>query len=227
MSERETSDELPSLPLVHHKLTLAFASTVIVALIICGLWNWQTGVRPLSPVESGKATARERTLVESGNAMAREWRLDEAIAAYRQAIRLRPDYADAHTNLGIALVKQQEKPSEAVVVLREAIRLKPGDASAHFALGTALHQLMSRGEHGQRKLDEVIREYREAVRLYPGSADASFALGKLLSRLGRFDEAITAYQDATRAKYVPEVVYYALGEAERARDSAAGGRSPR
>lgn len=207
-TEGETSDGLsPSAP-EHSRLSSASISAIIGLLALGGLWFWQTRVRP-------------RILVDSGIAMIREWRLEEAIAACREAIRLRPDYADAHTNLGMALVKQQ-RPWEAVAVLREAIRLNPGDASAHLALGNALQHLVAFGEPDERKLDEVILEYREAVRLKPGSADASFALGKLLSKLGRFDEAIEAYQQATRASYVPEAVYYALEEAEGARDRAAG-----
>ena len=86
---------------------------------------------------------------------------------------------------------------------------------------------MNFGGTDEKKLEEVIGEYREAARLEPGSAHASFALGRLLSKLGRFDEAIGEYQDAIRAKNVPEMVYYALYEAERARDEAAGVGSPR
>ena len=42
----------------------------------------------------------------------------------REAIRLKPDYAEAHNNLGIALT-DQGKLDEAVAEYREAIRLKP------------------------------------------------------------------------------------------------------
>lgn len=38
-----------------------------------------------------------------GNILKDIGRVDEAIAAYQQAIRLKPDYANAHYNLGIAL----------------------------------------------------------------------------------------------------------------------------
>ena len=64
-------------------------------------------------------------------------KLDEAIADYREAIRLKPDYLEAHSNLGVALASQG-KPEEAIAECREAIRLKPGLAEAHSNLGFAL-----------------------------------------------------------------------------------------
>ena len=47
-----------------------------------------------------------------------------AVAAGREAIRLKPDDAAAHSNLGIALTSQG-KLDEAIAAYREAIRLKP------------------------------------------------------------------------------------------------------
>ena len=40
-----------------------------------------------------------------GNALKDGGQLEAAIAAYRKSIVLRPDYAEAHSNLGNALVK--------------------------------------------------------------------------------------------------------------------------
>ena len=64
-------------------------------------------------------------------------KLDEAIAEYREAIRLKPDYAEAHDNLGIAL-EARAKLDEAIAAYREAIRLKPDYAEAHCNLGILL-----------------------------------------------------------------------------------------
>jgi eukaryotic-like serine/threonine-protein kinase len=46
------------------------------------------------------------------------------VAAYRKAIELRPDYAEAYTNLGVALAGQK-KLDEAVQAFRQAVRLAP------------------------------------------------------------------------------------------------------
>ena len=64
-------------------------------------------------------------------------KLDEAIAAYREAIRLKPELAKAYSALVLAL-KAQGKLDEAVAAYREAIRLKPDNAEAHLNLGGIL-----------------------------------------------------------------------------------------
>ncbi len=72
---------------------------------------------------------------------------ERAVAALREAIRLKPDDAAAHDNLGAALYLQG-KLDEAVAEFREAIRLKPDYAAAHNNFGAALK--------ARRKLDEAV-----------------------------------------------------------------------
>ena len=55
----------------------------------------------------------------------------EAVAQYQEALRLKPDYAEAHNNLGIAL-QDQGQLAEAVAQYQEALRLKPDYAEAHW-----------------------------------------------------------------------------------------------
>ena len=56
-------------------------------------------------------------------------RLDEAEASYRQAIALKPDYAQAHNNLGNTL-QELGRFDEAEASYRQAIALKPDYANA-------------------------------------------------------------------------------------------------
>ena len=51
------------------------------------------------------------------------------------SLRLKPDYADAHYNLGLALGKKGQI-DEAIRQFQEAIRLRPGLRRAHYNLGT-------------------------------------------------------------------------------------------
>jgi tetratricopeptide (TPR) repeat protein len=66
-------------------------------------------------------------------------RLDEAIAAYREAIRLNPSYDSAYYNLGIALMSKGLR-EEAMAAYRQALHLKPDNVDAHVNLGAALAQ---------------------------------------------------------------------------------------
>ena len=60
-----------------------------------------------------------------------------AMAEFREALRLKPDSAEAHSNLGKTLV-DQGKLDEAIAEYRSAMRLKPDFALAHSNLGDAL-----------------------------------------------------------------------------------------
>jgi tetratricopeptide (TPR) repeat protein len=126
-----------------------------------------------------------------GVALRDQGKLDEAVAEYREAIRLKPDDADAHSNLGWALQKQG-KLAEAVAEYREAIRLTPDDAGAHIRLGVALQ--------AKGLLDQAITEFNEALRLKPDDAGAHIRLGTALWAKGLLDQAITEFKEALRLK---------------------------
>jgi tetratricopeptide (TPR) repeat protein len=116
-----------------------------------------------------------------GNALDEQTRRKEAVVAYREAIRLKPDLALAHLNLGVTLLRLSN-PAEAAAELRETIRLKPDHASAYYLLGAAMQDL--------GKPDEAESAYREAIRLRPGYAEAHCNLGHVLRRAGRYPEAL-------------------------------------
>jgi tetratricopeptide (TPR) repeat protein len=59
-------------------------------------------------------------------------RLPEAIAEYHAAIRLDPNYAEAHMNLGNALASSPGHLPEAITEYREALRIAPGLAAGHY-----------------------------------------------------------------------------------------------
>ena len=63
-------------------------------------------------------------------------RPEEAVASYREAIRLVPDFPEACNNLGVALHALQ-RSEEAIDALRRALALAPDYAEAHNNLGNA------------------------------------------------------------------------------------------
>lgn len=111
----------------------------------------------------------------------------EAERCAREAIRLKPDSAQAHNNLGLAL-RLQGRGEEAIAPLREAIRLKPDYADAHYNLGASLAAV--------RRFEEAIESYRQALRLRPDDAEILNDIGNALSEVGRHREAIECYQGA-------------------------------
>jgi len=92
--------------------------------------------------------------------LARKGRLDDAIVHFRQAIQLRPDFPDAHYNLGIALF-QKEDLDGAIAEWRTTLSIHPYDAGAHTSLGNALVQ--------KGLLREAADHYEKALQSEPNS----------------------------------------------------------
>src|ERR1700733_13242638 len=72
-----------------------------------------------------------------GNILQAQRRLDEAVACYRQAVRIDPAHVWAHNNLGIAL-KELGQYQEAAESFREAGHLRPDYVDSHYNLGVCL-----------------------------------------------------------------------------------------
>ena len=85
------------------------------------------------------------------------------MASYRRALEIKPDYAEAHSNLGNAL-QDLGQLDDAVASYRRALEIKPDYAEAHSNLGNALQDL------GQ--LDDAVASYRRALEIKPDFAEA-------------------------------------------------------
>jgi tetratricopeptide (TPR) repeat protein len=134
-------------------------------------------------------------------------RKEEAIQHYREATRLKPDYAMAHYNLGHELAQTPEGVPEAMEEYRAVLRIDPASADAHSSLGLALAGIPGR-------LPEAIEEYQAALRIDPASAEAHNNLGVALSHMpGRVAEAIPHFQAALRVKPDVAEIHNNLGGA--------------
>jgi serine/threonine-protein kinase len=116
-----------------------------------------------------------------GGTFWRRRQVDEAIAEFREALRINKDDAGAHNNLGVAL-KAKGRLDEAITEFREAVRINKDYADAHNNLGVALK--------AKGRLDEAITEFREAVRLKKDFAEAHCNLGLVLVQKGQFLQAV-------------------------------------
>ena len=83
---------------------------------------------------------------------------NQAIESYRETLRVEPEHAAAHGELGM-LLTQQGKWDEAMSHLRESIRIDPEVARPHFVLAKTLHET--------NRTRQAINHFRTAVRLAP------------------------------------------------------------
>lgn len=139
------------------------------------LWTYVTEVAP--------------TMAESFNGLgvAREARFeyDAAIAGFRRAVALDPNYSWARLNLASGLLRRGETP-EALEHFARARMLLPGDPKTAYMHGVALIQA--------GRLTEAEAELRRAVDLKPDHVAAISRLATLLALAGRVEESIAALE---------------------------------
>lgn len=157
------------------------------------------------------------------DALADRGDLEPAVAQYRQALALRPDYAEAHANLAVAYMTRGT-PGAAIAHAAAAARLKPKSPKSWYNWGTALLMCDQPAEAAPRlrkaaQMDpefarahanlgvallqtgaaaEAVDSLRRAAALSPGYVDAWFNLGFALERAGRPAEAQAAFEAVLR-----------------------------
>jgi tetratricopeptide (TPR) repeat protein len=161
------------------------------------------------------------TLLEIG-------RTSEAIGHFEAALRIKPDLAGTHNNLGGALARVNGRLPEAIFHFRAALRIQPDFVDAHMNLANALSQIP---EHLTEAIPEyeavlrsapdypeahnnlgvalsmvpgrsrdAIRQVEAALQQDPNSADAHLSLGRLLTNDGRMAEGLTHLEAAVRIR---------------------------
>ena len=117
-----------------------------------------------------------------------EGKLNEAEKAFRQALELRPSYADARNNLG-NLLERQGKFREAIAEYEKAIEIRPDFRQAHFNLGRILVN--------QQRYAEGIRHLQQTLTPVDGSTPAYlYALGAAYGRAGDQQNALRYLRQA-------------------------------
>jgi tetratricopeptide (TPR) repeat protein len=117
--------------------------------------------------------------------------LDLSVAAYKNALAIKPDYSDAYNNMGITL-QEQGKLEEALKAYKKAIVIKPNYAEAYNNMGITLQE--------QMKLEEALKAYKKAIVIKPNYADAYYNMGSALQQQDKLEEALNAYEKAIAIK---------------------------
>ena len=116
---------------------------------------------------------------------------EDALADFAEAIRLKPDHAEAYNNRGVAKATLG-RHEDALADFAEAIRLKPDHAEAYNTRGVAKATL---GRH-----EDALADYAEAIRLKPDDAEAYNNRGVAKAKLGRHEDALGDFAEVIRLK---------------------------
>jgi tetratricopeptide (TPR) repeat protein len=133
----------------------------------------------------------------------------DAVHAFEQVARLRPDYTDAYTNIALANF-QWQKYDVARVDLTKALSLSPGNARALYYLALV--------ERNQGNLDGAIDDLKKVATAFPNSRDAHRELGfsyyqQHLYQLakGEYERLQAIDPDDLAAHYNLSILYRRLG----------------
>jgi tetratricopeptide (TPR) repeat protein len=89
-----------------------------------------------------------------GIALFRKGDLEEAVVNFREALRIKPDFAEASRNLQVAL-ERQRKSQGYVADSQKNSGLRPGDPLLHYKLANFYR--------AEGKINEAIEEYEKAL----------------------------------------------------------------
>ena len=142
-----------------------------------------------------------------------------SVSAFEHVAKLRPDYADAPTNIAIALI-QWEKYNDALPYLQKSLSLGKENARALYYLA-----LVQRNEGD---VDEAIANLQKVAAQFPRSRDAHRELGFSFYQQHKYDLARAEYEnvqsidpDDLAAHYNLAILYRRLGMKPKATVEAA------
>ena len=104
----------------------------------------------------------------------------DAIGAYKKAVELKPDFADAWFKLGAAYAGQGQYP-EAINAFRMALKHQPDFPDAWFNLGVVSEQ--------QNEHNEAVLFFTQALKQKPNYAEAWGGLVRAYLNLHQTDKA--------------------------------------
>ena len=162
-------------------------------------------VAPVKNKETAKSVLRDSAEREFSRASSyeRSSMYKEAIEAYKQALKLKPDYVDAYLKLGLDYYRLG-RYSDAVGAYKNALKINPKDHAAYAKLAATYILL------GEYPL--AIRMFKESLKTDPRNPETHFNLGVACIISGDKDGAINEYTilrdlDKDRADKLLDLIY--------------------
>ncbi len=133
--------------------------------------------------------------------------------AFKKAIELKPDYADAYNGLA-TIYNAQKKFDEAAAASQKAAEIGAAAAGAGGATGGGnVNALYNQGviAWNAQKVDEAKSRFEEALKVDPNHADSHFQLGMCLVNLAKYADALKEFE--TYMTLAPEGQFAAQAKA--------------
>jgi Flp pilus assembly protein TadD len=156
-----------------------------------------------------EAAAKLQALAAQALDHMRAGRNDEAIASFNEVIVKAPTCADCYYNLGVAYTNKKDY-AQAETAYKKVIELKPDSAEAYTGLANIYN--------AQKKFDLAAEASSNAAKYSGGaaggaggSAETTYNQGVILFNAGKFQEAKTQFEAATKADPNMAMAHYQLG----------------
>ena len=118
-------------------------------------------------------------------------RHEELRSLLYKAIKLNPNFPEAHYNLGNSF-KEQGKLNAAIASYKKSIKLNPNLSDTHFSLGNTFR--------GVGDLNGAIASYKTAIKLKPDFPDAVFNLSLVMLLTGDYLNGWKNYESRTKRR---------------------------
>ncbi len=142
------------------------------------------------------------TYTNKGIEFSKADKLEEAIEAFNQSLKLDPNQPEIAFEIGEAYLKLG-KFKAAAEAYQQAIRLKPNYAEPYNSVGGVYMML------GENK--EAINAYQKAIEIKPDFNKAYNNLGLVYQNTGQYEESIKALKKAISLDSQSPIAYYNLG----------------
>lgn len=130
----------------------------------------------------------------------------EAETMLRTLIRRMPRHAGAHVNLALIL-QQQKKFAEAIACCEEGVKVAGDNRSRQKLQNTLALSLI-----GKERFDDALSLLGRMITAHPGFAGGHNLMGTVYTRLGRVEDAVRAFNQATRLDPSDYGSFVAAGE---------------
>jgi tetratricopeptide (TPR) repeat protein len=203
----------------------------------------ESGLRAMRGKQYDRALSQFRLAIQAQNSAEAHYNMasvllklarpDEALAQFKEAVRLNPHYTEVYLAWGQALMGEA-KPEEAASVFREALRVSPNSGIAQFDVAVALvaqkrnaeadqhaaeaegrsPDAVTLGAKVERLRTDALQHLAQAQRLGLDRPELWLNYGQLLNEQQKFAEAESYLRTATANK--PDLVdaHFALAVAE-------------